>query len=276
MIRNIYIDGLDVRAQYGVWIVKGGYNDLFLFPALKTPDVNDWPEYNGLEVDLSDPKLEALSISLDFVASRSAADTLGFLQLLSSLGYHTFYFPSLGRSFKLRLSDSVDFTKFSILEAFRLQFIIDQPSREDMFVWMSPAVRIVPSAYSLDGVSFDHYGIFVARGRDNLLQPPSAKPQMTRSDISTIDGQIYDAEQVRFSGKSATLQCCLKAADMQRLWSCRDAFFAAWVTPGERLLTYNGKQYKCHYEQTSNAKLLRLGDKCMISFDLSIRIIDGQ
>ena len=277
MIKNLYIDGVDVRAAYGVWIVKGGYNDLFSFPSIKTPNANDWPEHHGVEVDLSAPKLASLSVSLDFIASRTAADTLSFIQLLAGLGYHTFHFPSLGRSFELRLSDSIDFAKFSTLDAFRLQFTADQPSRDDFFTWMSPGVRITQSAYAIDGVRFDHYGIFVTRGRDSLLQSPSVKQQMLRSNISTIDGQIYDAGQVKFVDKSVTLKCCLKAANMERLWSCRDAFFSAWISSDEHTLTYRGKQYKCYYEQTSNAKLLLLGScKCMISFDLTIRIIDGQ
>ncbi|MCF0234800.1 MAG: iron hydrogenase small subunit [Thermoguttaceae bacterium] len=49
MVRNIFIDGTDCRATFGVWVLKGGYDDLFSFPAMKEPDTNDWAEHDGEE-----------------------------------------------------------------------------------------------------------------------------------------------------------------------------------------------------------------------------------
>ncbi|WP_159049949.1 hypothetical protein [Tannerella serpentiformis] len=47
MKANIYIDGVDARAAFGVWVVRGGYNDLLAYPAMKEPAANDWPEHDG-------------------------------------------------------------------------------------------------------------------------------------------------------------------------------------------------------------------------------------
>ena len=57
MTETIYIDDIDIYARYGVVITSGGYDGLLAFPALKDPEANDWPEEDGVEVDLSDPKL---------------------------------------------------------------------------------------------------------------------------------------------------------------------------------------------------------------------------
>ena len=38
------------------FIDEGGHNEVVAFPALKAPEVsNDWAEYDGIEVHLSDP-----------------------------------------------------------------------------------------------------------------------------------------------------------------------------------------------------------------------------
>ena len=52
---NFFIDGLNAYDAFGVWIVKGGYKDLLKFPAMTEPEKNDWPEEDGVEVELSDP-----------------------------------------------------------------------------------------------------------------------------------------------------------------------------------------------------------------------------
>ena len=58
MNNNLYIDDLNVLGRFGCRVTRGGYNDLLAFPAMKEPEKNDWPEEDGIEVDLSDPKLQ--------------------------------------------------------------------------------------------------------------------------------------------------------------------------------------------------------------------------
>ena len=272
MVRNIFIDGTDCRAAFGVWVLKGGYGDLFSFPAMKDPDTNDWAEYNGEECDLSAPKLDVYNINIDFVASGTEQDTGGFIAMLAAPGRRKMDFPSLGRSFDLRLSDNVDYKTYSSLNVFRLNFVLDEPSKDSLFAWTSPGVSLPESAYTLDGVNFAHYGIFVESGRDSLLRPAALKQQMTRN-ISTLNGHIYDADFVRFRAKDVTLKCCLKASEMLRLWSCRDAFFAALVQPEWRTLTYKGKTFQCRYVSSQNFRLVvfRAG-LCMIEFEVTFRV----
>ncbi len=40
MIGALYIDGIDVFTEYGVFVHEGGYNGLVQWPSLKTPDHN--------------------------------------------------------------------------------------------------------------------------------------------------------------------------------------------------------------------------------------------
>lgn len=71
MIDNCYIDGISICNRFGVWVTKGGYNGLLAFPAMKEPESNDWPEEDGIEVDLSDPKLEPKEATISFLSTRT-------------------------------------------------------------------------------------------------------------------------------------------------------------------------------------------------------------
>ena len=72
MENALYIDDLHVRSRFGCWITRGGYAGLLAFPAMREPEYNDWPEEDGIEVDLSEPKLEdkEIAIPLDRKSTR--------------------------------------------------------------------------------------------------------------------------------------------------------------------------------------------------------------
>ena len=59
------MDGVDVYATYGAFVVQDGYKGLVQWPALKEPDSNDWAEEDGIEVDLSAPVLDAKEVRLE-------------------------------------------------------------------------------------------------------------------------------------------------------------------------------------------------------------------
>ena len=96
MENALYIDDLHVRSRFGCWITRGGYAGLLAFPAMREPEYNDWPEEDGIEVDLSEPKLEDKEIAIPFLADTHVGAT-DLVAYLSEPGYHSFYIPSLGR-----------------------------------------------------------------------------------------------------------------------------------------------------------------------------------
>ena len=96
MKNNLYIDGTDAFTRFGVFIAEGGHNEVVAFPALKAPEVsNDWAEYDGIEVDLSDPKLDTKELEIKFNAV-GMYQTGDFISLLSDGAYHTFEFKRIG------------------------------------------------------------------------------------------------------------------------------------------------------------------------------------
>ena len=307
MINNLYIDGENARSRFGVWVTRGGYNDLLTFPALKEPEENDWPEEDGVEVDLSDPKLEEKEITLTFLAdtNTAATDLVAYLgqvredvlseeksTVFSPKKYdfsrqkvrlsedesttlpraaHLFRIPSLNREWRLRLSDHPSNAVYPIQTAFSLKFVEDVPARPVAAGLPTPGVRLPESRYQLDGTPFSSYGVVIDISRSALLKAPAAKLNMNRK-VQTEDGQIYDADHLVFQKKEATFNCHFKAVSIEAFWACYDAFFAALIQPGERQLYVEeiGKAFPCYYKNSSAFKVLTIAGPVVVSFGLTL------
>ena len=249
------MDGTGCLKRYGVWITKGGYDELLTFPALKTPERNDWPEEDGIEADLSAPQLKDKEVSIPFLESRTGQESNDFIDFVSRPGYRTLYIPSLRRAWDVRLVSEPSHKAYRTATGFTLRFIQDMPPRRDGTV-PRPAPFLPPSAYEMDGVTLDRYGIVVREAKDNVLKSPAAKENLSR-EIQTVDGRIYDAGNLAFQSKDVAFACYLKAVSMENFWTCYDTFFDALASPGERTLyvDYTGESYPCYYKSTSGWKL---------------------
>lgn len=269
-MNNVYIDGENVRNRFGVWITKGGYNGLLTFPALKEPEENDWPEEDGVEVDLSDPKLEAKELSISFLSDTNTAAT-DLVAYLGLSGVHTFRIPSLGREWRLRLSDHPSNTVYPLATSFSLKFVEDVPVRPVSDVLPDPGIRLPESRYQIDDVPVSAYGVVIDVSRSALLKSPAAKLNMNRT-VSTEDGQIYDADHLVFQKKETTFKCHFKAVSVDAFWKCYDAFFGNLVKPGERRLYVEeiGKAYPCYYKNTSGFRILTLNGPIIVEFSLTL------
>ena len=72
---RLYIDGLDAFTNFGLLILSGGYNELLAYPPLKPVAYNDWQEEDGIEPDLSNPKLDTKTFSIRFGTLRHTIPT---------------------------------------------------------------------------------------------------------------------------------------------------------------------------------------------------------
>ena len=103
MLDKIYIDSIDIYAQYGAFVSEGGYNELIAYPSLKSVKSNDWQEEDGIEADLSEPVLDTKEFSMKFVFTGKNYRLGGFIELLSDKAYHTFNFKEIGRTYRLMI-----------------------------------------------------------------------------------------------------------------------------------------------------------------------------
>lgn len=265
-----YIDGIDIYARYGVVITSGGYNDLLCFPALKEPETNDWPEEDGIEVDLSSPALDAKEVSISFACNRP--DCNDFIFMLSKPGYRTIRITELGREWRLRLKAQTALKDYIRAAAFSLKFTDDFPVRSTAYAPASGSGLNLPvSEYALDGVPFSRYGIEVTGGWDDLQKSPTVKQNLTRS-FSTSDGQMYDADVVVFNAKETTLKCCLSAVSVSKFWECYTAFFNDLIQPEERQLywDFTGEEYPCYYKKSSGFRIISMSSPMVAEFSLTL------
>lgn len=265
-----YIDGLGLKATFGAFIPRGGYNDLLVFPAMKKPATNDWPEEDGVEVDLTDPVLEAKEVSITFLASDPSKDVREFLAAVSEPGYHTIGITSLGRSWSLRLIEQSENKIYPSANLFTLRFVEDLPLRPVSGSYASGVVVPV-SSYNIDEISLDQYGITVMTAKDEVCKLPSVKQNLTTGSAYT-DGRKYDVSTLVFNSKETTFKCRLKAASMGQFWACYDAFFYSLIQPGERQMyvSYLDQSFPFYYSKSANFVIRSLGTPIVVDFDLTL------
>lgn len=264
---DVYIDGIDIFSAYGANITDG-LDSLFTFPAIKEPESNDWPEEDGLEVDLETIHLLATEVSLTFFADNP--DDL--IVKISEPGYHTISVTKFEREWSFRFSSQTSNKTIKYAGAFGLKFVIDDPVRPILPDSYTPNTWVKDTGYYLDDINFKSFGVEVYEGMDEIKKSPVVKQNLIRNDISIIDGQIYDTETLVFSGKDVSIKCLFVASDMTNFWSCYNAFFAKLIEPGERWLTVDSTSltYPVYYKKSGSFKIRSSKNKVMIEFSLTL------
>lgn len=241
---DLIVDDVDVYAEYGVYITEGGLNGLISFPPLKEPEKVSWAERDGVEVDLSNPKLDAKKLSIDF-AINGNGDYNGFLALILVEGYHIFTFTSLGITKALRVVSLPDLS-VDLITTFKVEFSEDNPVRQFASVGVGTSTD-----YKLDNKDLSAYGIAVLQGSDDsILKLPDLKQNLT-IDSKIMNGVIYDAERVKYNEKQVSLKCLALASTTFAFLNNMNAFLYALTASGEREFTFKNIKYKCYYKSMS-------------------------
>ena len=251
MTNKLFIDGIDIFAQYGVFITEDGYKNLLSFPALKSPIVSDWAERDGIEVDLSSPKLDTKSSQISFCVVRNG-DLNGFLNLCTNSDYRNIEFRELGLLRKLRFVSCSNFngSKTSSLILFTIEFADDYPLREYVYALPNSGL-ITQRGYSIDSIDLSTYGVAILEGSDSeILKPCSAKPNLA-INVSYLSGAIYDTTAVIFESKEVKLNCLMLATNLVEFWKNYNALLYDLTREGLRYFGYRGLSYACYYKSSS-------------------------
>ena len=271
MVYNFTIDGVDIGERFGVFISRGGYNELLTFPAIKDPEPNDWPESDGIEVDLSDTRYGAVSAEISFVSGNRNIFVSDFIDFISTSGRHVLRIISLSREWEVRLSTNTQLSDYIGVTSFSLEFFIDNPVLPSFSDPIGGGINLPSSLYELDGVPFDRFGIVIEKGRDDVIKMPAVKKTLS-SSYRTSNGIEYDAELVKFSSKEVTLKGCFITSDISRFWACYDAFFGALIQPGLKSLyvDYMGEEYPCYYKRSDDFEIKDLSSYIIVSFSITL------
>lgn len=231
------IDGYDAYDEWGVWIT-GKLESLIQWPKMKPVTENIWQERDGVETDLSDPKLASRDLTLNFAMKECSVTALNdFVAYLKSSVYHTFTFNSLGgRTYTLRLLSYASLDYAAKLCFLAVKFADDTPLPE--YEYLAPVSSIESlDEYKIDGKRLTDYGVRVLQGSlSEILKHGNIKEAMKR-DIKVLNGVIYDAGAVpKYKSRDVRLKCLMRAATISELWQNWDALLYDLTKPNEHLL----------------------------------------
>lgn len=250
MINTLYIDGVDMFQEYGVFVHNGGYSGLVSYPPLKSVEFNDWPEDDGIEPDLSDPQLDTKSFSMMF-AGTNAPFSESFINFLSDGAYHDFDFQQIGITRKLRLVSQPSKKTVHTLEVFTLQFADDFPLDGYEYMEPLPVSSVWQRGYHLDERDLSEYGVWITDGTDDEIMKSPAVKQNLLINEPEFSGAIYHGDNVVFQAKDVPVKCHLKA-DKETFWRNYNALLYDLTRPGEREFHYGkrGVNYPCYYKSS--------------------------
>lgn len=282
---KFYIDGEDAFDKFGVFVAENGYTSLISYPAFKDLDTNNWPEENGIEVDLTDAVLDYQEFQLSFFGT-DYWRTIDFIALISDKAYHEYDFREIGRKTRLRLVSSPKKEIGKSIDSFSLIFSNDFPM--DGYEYISPVSVNMPKqpSYEIDGVPLADYGVFLLDGSDaEILKTPSVKKNLL-VDLSGDKGAIYDGESVVFQKKNVPLRCWMRCDSVTTMWRNLDALVYDLVKPTEKEdeegFKYNdsGKtfyseileeEFPCYYDGLKATKFQLLpGNRIWLEFTLTL------
>lgn len=259
-------------ADFDVILGENSYKSLLQWPSLKSVQTNNWAEDDGIEVDLSAPRLSSRNFSLYFHGygeDRYAE----FISYLSNSAINDFWFPELGIKLSLRV-DSNSLSKMQgNWQSFSINFVDDSPR----MVFEPLLIDGTPTDYQIDGTDFADYGLIVLEGTDkSLKQLPKNKQRLTIS-LDSQDGAVYDSDgSVNTESTKATLKLLLRAKTIHECIRLYYTFLRDMTTPQSKELFRADKieSYECYYDSNSVSNFCLLHSGLWgIVFDLTINII---
>ncbi len=278
------IDEYDAYDEWGIW-VTGELESLIQWPKMKPVTENTWQESDGVETDLSDPKLASRNLTLKFAMKDCSVTALKeFVAYLKSSVYHTFTFNSLGgRTYALRLLSYASLDYAAELGFLAVKFADDTPLPE--YEYLAPVSSIESlDEYKIDGKKLTDYGVRVLQGSlSEVLKHGNIKEAMKR-DIKVLNGVIYDDEaEPKYKSRDVKLKCLMRAATILELWQNWDALLFDLTKPDERILYAQGAdntpegmiivpqpgQFYCYYKSCQVTTFYPT-DKIWLEFTLTL------
>lgn len=270
MTGRLYIDGYDAYKTWGVYVVSGGWNELISYAPLKSVEFNDWQEEDGIEADLSDPKLNTKEASLRVAYAGLYSRFAEFIALLSDGAYHEFNCAHIRRQFTLRMTQMPNLDHAHTLGFITLKLSNDFPLKG--YRYKAPSSHVIRAEdYLIDGLPFTDYGCRILQGSLSEVMKTAAVKQNMLRNIASKSGAIYDGAFVTFKSKDVKLNCLMRADTLDELWRNYDALLFDLIRPDERMLevTELEQTFPCYYKSASVSEFYP-EDKIWLAFTLTL------
>lgn len=273
---KLFIDGNDAFTEYGIFVEQYGYKQLIQFPAFKKVDTTEWPDEDGIEVDLSAPMLDTRTLQIQFcIANIRYAEDL--FDEMSNGAYHDFEFTELKRTYRLRMTSTGTFKSKIRLGKITLSFADDFPVVPSGEYYPLGKTDIRQVGYEVDGIDFSQFGAYILDGTDESIRKSANVRDNLKISTKDINGVIYDNSAVTFKSKDVTLKCLIHCNGIDEFWRRYNAMFAVMLDADERRFYYAalGNEYQCYYKSMSVSKFdIRRNNHVWCEFSVVLTFID--
>jgi hypothetical protein len=139
---SILIDGRDGWSDFGILVLKDGWNDWISFPEMKPPFSHNWEDEDSIEVDLNKVFVKEKNVSLQilFIANSGERFWKNYGKLQDTLiapGTRTVYIHEIGKIFEVYYSKCPEISKLTRLKnagktavKLTLDFVMPSPLSE--------------------------------------------------------------------------------------------------------------------------------------------------
>lgn len=302
-----FIGGKDIYKDFGVIITKGGYNGLLNYNEIKAPVSNDWPEYHGVETDLSAIYLNSRQVTIPFYGT-DFNKTEAFLNFLEQAGGGVLSSSFLTKGYQLRISGQDIQKIFRKGErTFNLSFTEDTPQRYT-YRPIGYNKKLPGNDILIDNISLKTLGLIYTGSHSEFLRRSEAKENLLRS-IETVDGNLYDMPggyktnsmeiliPLLFYIKGTPVQRpipgdfdddynndfnitrwfeMIQRADMSTFIACYESFLGLLTRPGEHTICYKNISKKCYYKSACNFNILSVCPDIAVAFDLILVLTQSE
>lgn len=278
---KLFINGTDIFQTYKGFVVENGHSELIEYPAMKNIETNNWHEENGIEVDLSDPKLDSKSFSLNMAFVGTRQQFYDFISFITVTAYNTWNFAEISRSYNLRLVNNNSFQKEQDLRVVKFTLANDAPLSGYSYIAPSGGFNTYVADYELDAVQLSQYGVQVLKGAlAELEKVPTVKTNLLRTN-SKMAGSVYDGGYVKFKEKEATINCLMRASDLGVLWRNWDALLYDLSKPNIRTFhsVERNEEFPCYYKNSKVEEFSPLGEpwvKFKITLIFIFIVLEGE
>lgn len=268
MIGEFYVNNIDMYERYGISILQNSYEGVIQYSSLKSVPINNWPEDNGIEVDLSNPRLENSNFRINF-GSSTEQGRIDFIEYITNQVYNEFYFVPIGVKRMYRVLSETSNTSLGITN-FTIQFADDYPRLWAVKNTLQPT-SVYQTGYFIDDIPFSDYGIFVRDGTDdNIERTPGVKENLTQTN-RTIDSLVYDPLNVLFESKDTIFHITFRAYSLQDFYANYETFFYDIIQPGLRNFRYHGSNqtYPVYYKSARVSNFSFIGGDVWCEMDIT-------
>lgn len=265
---EILIDGISAFSQFGVYALN--YRGLLGWAPLKEITATDWPEEDGIEVDLSSPVLDSREFELE-IGVLPGGSLANFIAAISDTSYHDYTFPEIAGTYRLRLIGQPSYRTFNRAEITTLVMAEDNPLQG--YTYQAPASAVgAPQGYEIDDISLSSYGLFIAAGSDDEINKMPAVKESLLIRSATTSGVTYDNAPVVFQPKDVTLNCVMRASSALEFQRNSKALLYDLIRPGKRTLFVEKaeNEYPCYYKQSQITRVETIHDRIWAEMSITL------